>query len=218
MGTPDLYAALDVPRDADGAAVHAAYRQAAKAAHPDAGGAPERWALVSLAHDVLTDPDRRARYDATGEAEAEAPDNRTAAALGMLNGCLDELMMASPHIDELVLTDVVASLRRKLEEHAGKRHRQIAEIDSAIAINKRLLGRFERRDGAPNLLEQMVAGRVAEFERRRAQAKQALVMLADARALLDGYVFRADAPPRAPYGSQTWPALGMMQQGWWTWG
>ncbi|MDA8087224.1 MAG: DnaJ domain-containing protein [Nitrospiraceae bacterium] len=41
MTTPDLYAALDIPRDADAAAVHAAYRRTAKTAHPDAGGSAD---------------------------------------------------------------------------------------------------------------------------------------------------------------------------------
>lgn len=62
----DHYEVLGVPRDASAADVKRAYRVAASAAHPDKGGDPERMTLVNTANDVLSDPDRRARYDETG--------------------------------------------------------------------------------------------------------------------------------------------------------
>ena len=218
MTAPDLYAALDVPRDADAAAVHAAYRQAAKSAHPDVGGAPERWALVSLARDVLTDPDRRARYDRTGEAEAAEPDNSVALALGMLSGCLDEMLLGFGGNRRILQGDLVAALRRKLDEHAQKRHREEVELQHAIDVNRWFLGRFKAvKDDAPNLMQRMVEGRIAEFEQRRRNAARALRIIKDADGLLAGYVFQVEAPPQSVYGSQVWPAFGTMQQTTRTW-
>src|SRR5688572_6591812 len=68
----DPYDVLGVPRTASIAEIRAAYRAAAKTAHPDAGGTPEGFARLNAAHDLLTDPDARAFYDQTGKAATSA--------------------------------------------------------------------------------------------------------------------------------------------------
>ena len=67
---PDYYGVLDLGRDAGQGEVKQRYRELAKEAHPDrAGGAPgggdavRRMALINEAYEVLSDPDRRKRYD-----------------------------------------------------------------------------------------------------------------------------------------------------------
>jgi curved DNA-binding protein CbpA len=61
----DPYSVLGVPRQASGEEIARAYRRAARASHPDSGGAAsaERFQAVSDAYDVLRDPRRRALYD-----------------------------------------------------------------------------------------------------------------------------------------------------------
>ena len=73
---PDLYAALDVPADADEAEIRRAYQKLARRHHPDlAPGDPEgarRFAAAARAFEVLSDPELRRRYDRLREAgEAE---------------------------------------------------------------------------------------------------------------------------------------------------
>ena len=63
----DLYSKLGVERGADEAAIKKAYRKLAKELHPDRNKdnpkATERFAEVTGAYDLLTDKDKRARYD-----------------------------------------------------------------------------------------------------------------------------------------------------------
>ena len=61
----DPYIVLGVPRQASGEEIARAYRRAARASHPDSGGAgsAERFRAVSDAYEVLRDPRRRAVYD-----------------------------------------------------------------------------------------------------------------------------------------------------------
>jgi curved DNA-binding protein CbpA len=61
----DPYIVLGVPRQASGEEIARAYRRAARASHPDSGGAgsAERFQAVSDAYEVLRDPRRRAVYD-----------------------------------------------------------------------------------------------------------------------------------------------------------
>jgi hypothetical protein len=65
----DLYEELGVARDASREEIAAAYRARAKALHPDTRpaevDATERFARVGAAYRVLSDPEERARYDAS---------------------------------------------------------------------------------------------------------------------------------------------------------
>jgi curved DNA-binding protein CbpA len=62
---PDPYIVLGVGRHASAEEIARAYRRAARASHPDSGGAgsAEEFRAVSDAYDELRDPRRRAMYD-----------------------------------------------------------------------------------------------------------------------------------------------------------
>ena len=68
----DLYAVLGVARDASPEEIKKAYRKLARKHHPDVNpndpAAEERFKEVSAANDVLSDADKRARYDEFGMA------------------------------------------------------------------------------------------------------------------------------------------------------
>ncbi len=77
----DYYEALGVPRDADHDTIRRAYRKLARKYHPDLNSdsdAEERFKELGEAYEVLSDPDKRERYDRLGarwrEAEQEAPE------------------------------------------------------------------------------------------------------------------------------------------------
>jgi curved DNA-binding protein CbpA len=59
----DPYVVLGVPRGADDARIHAAYRDAVRRTHPDAGGSSAAFEDVQEAYEVLRDPARRAAFE-----------------------------------------------------------------------------------------------------------------------------------------------------------
>jgi curved DNA-binding protein len=66
----DYYQVLEVPRDASAEAIKKAYRRLARKYHPDVSKEPDaatRMSEVNEAHAVLSDPERRAAYDALGQ-------------------------------------------------------------------------------------------------------------------------------------------------------
>lgn len=67
MDYKDYYSILDIPRDADEQTIKSAFRRKARVYHPDVNAnkaeATEKFKEINEAYTVLSDPDKRARYD-----------------------------------------------------------------------------------------------------------------------------------------------------------
>jgi molecular chaperone DnaJ len=71
----DLYDILAVKRDATQDDIKRAYRKLAREHHPDVNGAPEaeeRFKEIAGAYEILSDPEKRQRYDAFGQSGGPA--------------------------------------------------------------------------------------------------------------------------------------------------
>lgn len=64
---PDPYDVLGIPRDADAAAIKAAWRKAARLHHPDRGGDIGAFTSAQGAWELLADPLRRRFFDRFGQ-------------------------------------------------------------------------------------------------------------------------------------------------------
>ena len=75
----DYYEVLGVSRTADGKEIKAAYRKLAMQYHPDRnpgdGEAEEKFKQINGAYAVLSDPDKRSRYDRFGDSDPGAQFN-----------------------------------------------------------------------------------------------------------------------------------------------
>jgi len=66
MTAVNLYAALGLDSGASAEDIKKAYRKAALVNHPDRGGDKEAFQRVQIANEILSDPAKKAQYDATG--------------------------------------------------------------------------------------------------------------------------------------------------------
>lgn len=139
-GLPDLYQTLGIPRDASPDDIKRAYRRKARESHPDAGGDEETFKQVTHAYQVLSDPDKRARYDRFGDDDTPGtrgqgdPFGFGGAGFGGIGDVIDAFFGSSfgqgaggggrgrtqPGRDvlvpvELTLEDVAAGVRRPVE-------------------------------------------------------------------------------------------------------
>merc|ERR1719321_1323305 len=65
--TTKFYKELGIDKNASGADIKKAYRKLAVQHHPDKGGDPEKFKEITRAYEVLSDSDKRSKYDRFGE-------------------------------------------------------------------------------------------------------------------------------------------------------
>lgn len=66
VDTSKLYETLEVEKDADQKAIKKAYRKMAIKHHPDKGGDEQKFKEINAAYEVLSDPEKRSKYDKYG--------------------------------------------------------------------------------------------------------------------------------------------------------
>lgn len=185
----DLYDALGVDRKADRAEIRKAYRRKSKKTHPDAGGSVESFAIISLAHDVLTDEWRRKRYDETGAAESAKVDNSLGEAIQAAVSAMDEALTvcANCGIDPLTI-DLVADTMKTLEIKIEASKNLEAKLKEVLALNRKIRDRLSVKSGT-NFLGASLDQKIAELERRLEAAKAEREKLKRAMAIVKAHKF-----------------------------
>lgn len=192
----DLYSLLDVSRDATTADIRTAYRRIAKDLHPDMPtGDAAAFARVKLAHDILTDPERRQRYDTTGDARETQPDNRASMIFAMISTALDEAINACAqggHAPQMV--DLVEVMGQIFAQRTQIIAQNIAATQTRVVAYEKLIGRFTQKKtaDAANPLEQILAGKLAESRERLEGMTKEQELSEEARRVVGEYRFRQD--------------------------
>ena len=184
----DLYEVLGVSRDATPAEIHKAYRAASKKAHPDMpDGSEEKFNLVKLAKDVLTDEKRRAHYDRTGDAKQTEPDNAEATAMNIAFGALGAVCAVidarGAQYDDF---DVLGDAKRRLGQEIAQIERNKRQSLTNIARTERLAAKIHPKKGKKDRLSPLIAaslvrmrGDVAGLDQRIGEHKMAMEILND---------------------------------------
>jgi curved DNA-binding protein CbpA len=144
----DPYAVLGVARGADEAEIHAAYRDAVRRTHPDAGGSAAAFEAVQSAYEVLRDPARRRAWDSESPRARAAP---TAANPSSSSSRMEDLLAESQRLE-----DEAGRLAGMRPRHGGTASPAAESGDSVAAI---------LRDAGHQLRE--LAGQGARELRRR---------------------------------------------------
>lgn len=191
------YDTLGVPRDASAAHIKAAFRKLASQHHPDRGGDKDKSAAVNDAYACLSDTERRARYDASGEDRQAGPTpeeaRRTEVQSALAKAVEDSLKHA-----EVEFRGLIAVARGHLDGAMSQGQQQKVMISSAHGMLERVLKKLRRKATSPgdDLVSMIVTGKLAELQRALDAATHALSILTEARQLLDAY--EGDAPEASP--------------------
>lgn len=196
------YEVLQVDGDADLGTIRARYRGLAKTHHPDAGGDRDEWERLTLAHDVLTDPDRRARYDATGQIDEirEDSDRQQAFALvaEQIMAIADSFVRANfDQRHDPRPTKVLESVRRTIVHDLDGAESALAVGRKSLDFMRDYIKRIARRKGAAGIdqVEAILRQKVSMIEQRIVSVEQVVRVRKIALDVLGEYSFESDPPP-----------------------
>lgn len=158
MKTRDLYDILGVPRDAKPRDLKAAYRKRAAAAHPDKGGSDEELQAINEAWETLSDPEKRRRYDETGEIAGAAAAMSPGEARFL--AALDEVLHGMLGDPTCRVVNLAATVKRSLSLAKSKTVKAIEATEEALAKVEKQIGRYRliedsgyAYEGEENLIE-----------------------------------------------------------------
>lgn len=167
----DPYVVLRVAREASADQIRAAYRLLSKTLHPDTGGSKEAFSFLGAAKNILLDPERRARYDATGAVNETPLGQQEIDAMQYIAQVLNDFI---EKIEAPERVDLVDLLKQQISHDLAATAAKVAQATNREKKLARLQGRFTTKKGA-NLLDQQLA-----FMRRMAAEKVTEVQRAEA--------------------------------------
>lgn len=198
--TDNHYEILGVAKDADGDAIKRAYRTKARILHPDAGGSAGAFAKLNLAYDTLSDTDRRAHYNATGNSEL--PTNPSEIRARVLIDDIFRKYLDRPDGSGRYTYDLVNAIRHDLDEGERLIPAMVAECQNKIAMLEKLIERLNGgiMIGTVSQTIRQLEARIIFFENERPAIEAARELLKRCRHTPERDLATTYMPPRR----QTW--------------
>lgn len=185
------YTVLGVPRDADTPTIKKAYRKARGGLHPDRSqGDHEKMAALNVAYDILSDPERRARWDASQDTSRFVKTEETHAR-ELVMALFQEVMGQKARIN------IPARVAAKITEAREVGRRTLAEVDAALAHWAGLKGQIET-DEPDNLAEGIIEAQLRHTKDKRESVERDLKRLEMALEIAQRYRHGVIEPVKSP--------------------
>ena len=189
----DLYRVLGVRRGASSEDIRRAYRRRAKVSHPDSGGSAGAFGELATAHAVLSDPDRRQRYDDTGQIELPRPNTLDACAIEVIAQKLGLIIHAE---QDLMALDIGSLIDGAIREDMAQRQSNIASQTHAIERAARLRARIKRKaNDKDNMLAKVLDWHEASIRDQIKKNEAAVASMQRALEILVDYSFADELSP-----------------------
>lgn len=194
----DPYDALGVESDAGTEEIKRSFRRKAKSSHPDAGGTAEAFGRVQRAYGLLSSPERRRRFDETGEDVGSTIDGIAAEALSLIGMMLGQILSNNP---DPFKVDLVAVMRDHVNEEISGIKAQIVRMKEALKRTKKMIGRFKKRKGN-NHINVILEVRARDEAKALLGPENAIAVRLKVIEILKDYSFEVDKPiPQPPAGT-----------------
>ncbi len=159
--TEDLYQRLGVSREASSAEIKAAYRNAVRTAHPDRGGDPDEFVLLTAAYNVLHDRDSRKAYDLTGEYGDENPLLLQQRVIQHISSMFEQILKDIEVSPEEF--DIIGAMKHHcagLEDKFAKEETRLSKILTCLHKTNRLI---KKKGEGRNIFSEIAEKRISEL-------------------------------------------------------
>jgi hypothetical protein len=193
-----LYDVLGANESDDAETIKRHYRRRSKEAHPDKHPEKaEEFKAVSDAFLILSDPARRAKYDATGDASQIEHDPRRLA-LGVLSNVMQAIIASD--LEAMRTTNQ----RQFVKDVRSTLDNAIREIESKLKAMRRqreviadVADRISAEQGEENIMAVVARAPLRDIDMAIGQAEGELASHKEAWSIAGKHKFRADEKPQA---------------------
>ena len=190
----DPYKVLGLEKNATIEEINAAYKKAARWAHPDGGGSAEEFDEIRQAHLILLDPKKRRRFDRDGIVDNNNPDNTTATALQRITMFFVRSVQATinaPQNLHLNQLDLIQGANSFFDLEIQNHHKQIFELETQVKQFEKALKRLKtKRDR--NVIAELVNHHVSELKSGILAQKREIEIFEEAKLIIKDYTFEQE--------------------------
>lgn len=178
------YDTLGVEKKATPEEIKTAHRRLARRYHPDVSketDATEKFKVVQVAFDVLSDPERRAYYDETGfdQKEDDEVEGRS-----MLAGIMKKAVSVLVDHPEAMPLAVISGMLDATQDTINANKDKLAD---ALVQMRKMKKRLKTKEGVHNMFEAIVDQRIEGAEAMMLTFPSAIKRVGIARRLLGQY-------------------------------
>lgn len=185
----DPYKVLGLKPDATEAEINAAYRDAARTAHPDGGGSADEFDEIKQAHLILLDPEKRRRFDRDGIVDGNNPDNITSTAMQRITMFFVQSVQATLNAPiGLNQLDLVKGATSFFDIEIQNCHKRISETEIQIKQFERVLKRLKtKRD--KDIIRMMLNQHISVLKNGILAQRHEISIYDEAKLIINDYTF-----------------------------
>lgn len=188
MKTNDHYEALGVSKDAPPEEIKKAHRKKARKHHPDNGGDPEQFLMVQYAYEVLSDEERRRRYD-NGEPE---PQNVIQEAFSYVANMFKALIDSAD--ESLICINIVDKMASLATADREKMKKSVKGWQDKIVFLEQVKGRIKHKGNRPDIMTSVLDQQLRGLGNGISMAEKQIEMLTFALSVIREYSFEPESP------------------------
>lgn len=189
-----LYELLGVSEDASNDEIKKAYRRLAQRLHPDRNPddpeAAAKFQEVKEAYECLSDPERRAVYDETGDASLETGSPSEDLFFHLLNEVTE-------HVESSA--EMLEKIRSVLSEMIDECQERKFKADARVLVYQGMIKALRFKGKGTNFIEGVLNDKLKKLKSDRDELDQATTAAKGAYDLLGDYE-ATDLPPSMGYG------------------
>lgn len=208
-----LYTVLGVAIDATQDEIKRAYRSMAQRIHPDKGGDKEHFQAIQEAYEVLSDPERRARYDQDGTYRREnRPSEQDKINSVAQNGLMQVLSNIIDGTQYVEYSDIFAALVEEAKKLCAQIEGERDGLRQRLEKHEKAMGRIKAKDGHENVAALLMQTVIGTIKDEIAKAEFAVKVGNRMLEIIDQHTYESDDMPEEIVNEQRQKEAAALQE------
>ncbi len=181
------YETIGVHETATAEEIKKAYRERSKELHPDANDGDDKgFAKLAKAYKVLSDPEKRKKYDETG---IDTENNEAEQVNSIMAGLTLAFLEHAPSVKTESLTDFV---KKQVKEQLGNAKSAVTKLEKEIDRAENAKNRIVRKELGHNLILSVFENKISEARTNIVRHNEAVLLFDKVLEEIESYSYLVD--------------------------